>query len=88
MLMESLTAGPELENAIMRRARPYRGENPGPGKDADGELDGRPGIRERPRPKTVKANDEIKLLRFDRNSLGCGSLKEVMQMNSDGSVPQ
>ena len=30
----------------MRRARPYRGENPGPGKDVHGELDHRPGIRE------------------------------------------
>jgi hypothetical protein len=47
---------PELENidppassyAIMRRARPYRGENPAPGKDVDGELDPTPGIREQP----------------------------------------
>jgi hypothetical protein len=46
--MESLTTGPELENAIMRRACPYRGENPGPGKDVHGELDHRPGIREQP----------------------------------------
>ena len=30
--MESLTSGPELENAIMRRARPYRGENPEPAR--------------------------------------------------------
>src|SRR5262245_11796148 len=41
---------PASSYAIMRRACPYRGENPGPGKDVDGELDGRPGIRERPRP--------------------------------------
>ena len=34
----------------MRRARPYRGENPEPGKDVHGELDLRPGIREQPRP--------------------------------------
>jgi hypothetical protein len=34
--------------AIMRRARPYRGENPEPGKDVHGELDPRPGIREQP----------------------------------------
>jgi hypothetical protein len=40
---------PASSFAIMRRACPYRGENPGPGEDADGELDGRPGIRERPR---------------------------------------
>ena len=32
----------------MRRACPYRGENPGPGKDVHGELDHRPGIREQP----------------------------------------
>ncbi len=30
----------------MRRARPYRGENHGPGKDVQGELDLTPGIRE------------------------------------------
>ena len=32
----------------MRRAGPYRGENPGPGEDVEGELEPRPGIRERP----------------------------------------
>ena len=32
----------------MRRARPYRGENHGPGKDVQGELDLTPGIREQP----------------------------------------
>ena len=32
------------------RARPYRGENPEPGKDVHGELDPWPGIREQPRP--------------------------------------
>src|SRR5262245_24362083 len=41
---------PASSCAIMRRARPYRGENPEPGKDVHGELDLRPGIRERPRP--------------------------------------
>jgi hypothetical protein len=34
--MPGLTASPY---AIMRRAYPYRGENPGPGKDVHGELD-------------------------------------------------
>src|SRR3954469_21062780 len=48
MFKESLTSRPELENAIMRRARPYRGENHGPGKDVQGELDLTPGIREQP----------------------------------------
>jgi hypothetical protein len=41
---------PASSYAIMRRARPYRGENPAPGKDVHGELDPTPGIRERPRP--------------------------------------
>ncbi|MGY4434960.1 hypothetical protein ACVWWO_007437 [Bradyrhizobium sp. F1.13.1] len=39
--------------AIMRRARPYRGENHGPGKDVQGELDLTPGIRERPGSKAA-----------------------------------
>ena len=30
---------PASSYAIMRRARPYRGENSGPGKDVRGELD-------------------------------------------------
>lgn len=37
---------PASSYAIMRRARPYRGENPEPGKDVHGELDPWPGIRE------------------------------------------
>jgi hypothetical protein len=37
---------PASSYAIMRRARPYRGENPVPGKDVRGELDPTPGIRE------------------------------------------
>ena len=44
---------PASSHAIMRRACPYRGENPGPGKDAYGELDPWPGIREQPRPISV-----------------------------------
>jgi len=39
---------PASSYAIMRRARPYRGENPEPGKDVHGELDPTPGIREQP----------------------------------------
>ena len=39
---------PASSYAIMRRACPYRGENPGPGKDVRGELDRWPGIREQP----------------------------------------
>ena len=42
---------PASSYAIMRRACPYRGENPGPGKDVHGELDRRPGIREQPGSK-------------------------------------
>gem|GEM_PF-870079 len=41
---------PASSYAIMRRASPYRGENPGPGEDVEGELEPRPGIREQPRP--------------------------------------
>jgi hypothetical protein len=39
---------PASSYAIMRRAGPYRGENPGPGEDVEGELEPRPGIREQP----------------------------------------
>jgi hypothetical protein len=38
---------PASSYAIMRGACPYRGENVEPGKDAHGELDHTPGIRER-----------------------------------------
>jgi len=41
---------PASSYAIMRRARPYRGENHGPGKDFHRELDPTPGIREQPGP--------------------------------------
>src|SRR5262249_50773383 len=44
---------PASSYAIMRRARPYRGENNEPGKDVHGELDPTPGIRELPRPKAA-----------------------------------
>src|SRR5438034_11762049 len=40
---------PASSYAIMQRASPYCGENPGPGKDVHGELDPTPGIREQPR---------------------------------------
>jgi hypothetical protein len=42
---------PASSYAIMRRAGPYRGENPGPGKYVEGELEPRPGIREQPGSK-------------------------------------
>ena len=44
----SLIDPPASSYAIMRRARPYRGENHGPGKDFHRELDPTPGIREHP----------------------------------------
>ena len=56
---------PASPYAIMRRASPYRGENPGPGKDGLGELDPTPGIRERPRPEAGISRVEI---------LRCGDL--------------
>src|SRR5262249_42429769 len=37
---------PASSYAIMRRAGPYRGENPGPANDVEGELENRAGIRE------------------------------------------
>ena len=37
----------------MRRVRFYRGENYGPGKDVQGELDLTPGIREQPGSQAV-----------------------------------
>src|SRR5262245_3281684 len=43
---------PASSYAIMRRARPYRGENPAPGEDVDRELDPTAGIRERPRTQS------------------------------------
>src|SRR5438876_8944086 len=39
---------PASSYAIMQRASPYCGENPGPGKDVYGELDPTLGIREQP----------------------------------------
>jgi hypothetical protein len=37
---------PTSSDAIMRKACPYREENPGPSKDVHRELDPKPGIRE------------------------------------------
>src|SRR5215467_5290532 len=44
---------PASSYAIMRRASPYRGENPGPGEDVEGELEPRPGTREQPGSDSV-----------------------------------
>jgi hypothetical protein len=41
---------PASSDAIMRKACPYRGENPGPGKDAYRELDPKPEL-ENPKPE-------------------------------------
>jgi hypothetical protein len=41
---------PTSSYATMRMARPYRGENSGPGEDDQGELDLKLGIREHYRP--------------------------------------
>src|SRR5262245_51133844 len=46
---------PASSYAIMRRVRPYRGENNGPGKDIHGELDPTPGIREQAGPSAMSA---------------------------------
>src|SRR5215471_13543493 len=42
---------PTSSYAIMRRVRPNRGENRGPGKGDGRELDSWPGITQQPRPK-------------------------------------
>jgi hypothetical protein len=52
---------PASSYAIMRRARPYRGENPAPGEDVDGGLDPTAGIRERPRPTRDMHGPELLL---------------------------
>ena len=46
---------PASSYAIMRKEGPYRGENPAPGKDVEGELEPRPGIREQPGSSTTYA---------------------------------
>ena len=42
---------PASSNAIMRRARPYRGENPEPGKDVTESLTPRPELENDQGPK-------------------------------------
>ena len=42
---------PASSNAIMRRARPYRGENPEPGKDVTESLTPRPELENGQDPK-------------------------------------
>src|SRR6266446_6356542 len=58
---------PASSYAIMRRAGPYRGENPGPGEDVEGELEPRPGIREQPGSKPVKLRTSKCFPVFPRN---------------------
>jgi hypothetical protein len=43
----------------VQRAGPYCGENPGPDKDVEGELDLRPGIKNNQDPKRVISWIEI-----------------------------
>ena len=52
---------PTSSYAIMRRVRPNRGENRGPGKGDGRELDSWPGIREQPRPKRGHSSWQIRL---------------------------
>ena len=44
---------PASSNAIMRRARPYRGENPEPGKDVTESLTPRPELENSQDPKQI-----------------------------------
>jgi hypothetical protein len=50
----------------MRRARPYRGENNGPGKDIHGELDPTPGIREQPELCAPARTYQFKVEQWDK----------------------
>src|SRR5438128_11221091 len=53
---------PASSYAIMQRASPYCGENPGPGKDVRGELEPRPGIRELTAPpRRWRSGDRARL---------------------------
>src|ERR1700751_5073113 len=47
---------PASSNAIMRRARPYRGENPEPGKDVTESLTPRPELENPWRPFSRRIN--------------------------------
>ena len=46
---------PASSNAIMRRARPYRGENPEPGKDVTESLTPRPELENGQDPQEASA---------------------------------
>jgi hypothetical protein len=63
----------------MRRACPYRGENPGPGKDVHGELDHRPGIRERHHAEGVSLPRTLDPARMFMESLTTGPELENSQ---------
>ena len=69
---------PASSYAIMRRARPYRGENPEPGKDVLGELDPWPGIREQPGSNC----DLAALLRNVRLSFNSGQTPDGLRSRS------
>ena len=53
---------PASSNAIMRRARPYRGENPEPGKDVTESLTPRPELEngQDPEPKWLVSVDGLR----------------------------
>jgi len=49
---------PASSYAIMRRARPYRGENPEPGKDVTESLTPRPELENNQDPKATWTNTQ------------------------------
>src|SRR5215470_3222411 len=77
--------------SIMRRARPYRGENPAPGKDVRGELDPRPEvendqdpIRKCPRPRSARW-PSVTLKRWGSTTgLFVPQIPEISALSKDG----
>ena len=80
---------PPSSYAIMRRACPYRGENPGPGKDVHGELDHRPGIREQPGSlSTEAANSAARPLPLRPRKLTSGPNEKLVAMGQRVTLAQ
>src|SRR5436190_14147059 len=76
---------PASSYAIMRRASPYRGENPGPGEDVEGELEPRPGIREQPGSfASIVLRTRVRLSPYSDMSGGCQIRRDVPQADIRG----
>ena len=75
---------PASSYAIMRRARPYRGENHGPGKDVQGELDLTPGIREQP-GSLADISSSSTDVRFSNRPVGVKHFQAIQHCSVDVS---